>query len=153
MADVIPIPAAEADEIMQAVALAQRFHEAYERLAPKFGYKTRLASAVPWDEVPASNRHLMTAVCAEVLRQQPSPELRFHNQRVTAHTSAPASSSTSPSAATPATGEPVDGKPGPEDDGQPHDGDTEALPDGAADEGHAEGDCDTGKDGTGEHGA
>lgn len=44
-----------------------RFHEAYERLAPNYGYKTREASAVPWEKVPASNKALMRAVCAELL--------------------------------------------------------------------------------------
>lgn len=47
--------------------LAQRFHETYERLAPDFGYETRRESAVPWDDVPAGNKALMTAVCAELL--------------------------------------------------------------------------------------
>jgi hypothetical protein len=47
-------------------ALARQFHEAYERLAPAFGYETRKESAKPWDEVPENNRRLMTAVCAEV---------------------------------------------------------------------------------------
>jgi len=31
----------------QASELAQAFHEAYERLAPEFGYETRKESAVP----------------------------------------------------------------------------------------------------------
>lgn len=47
--------------------LAQAFHEAYERLAPQYGYETRRDSAVPWDQVPERNRRLMTAVCAELL--------------------------------------------------------------------------------------
>jgi len=47
--------------------LAKAFHEAYERLAPSFGYKTREASAVPWEDVPEANRRLMTAVCSEVV--------------------------------------------------------------------------------------
>lgn len=46
--------------------LAQRFHAAYERLAPQFGYKTRDASAVPWDCVPDNNKQLMIAVCDEI---------------------------------------------------------------------------------------
>jgi hypothetical protein len=50
-----------------AEAVARRFHEAYERLAPDFGYRTREASAKPWDEVPEQNRALMVAVCAELL--------------------------------------------------------------------------------------
>jgi len=52
---------------MTAERLARRFHETYERLAPSFGYETRKASAVPWDQVPENNRKLMTAVCAEIL--------------------------------------------------------------------------------------
>lgn len=47
--------------------LAQRFHEAYERLAPSYGYETRKDSAKPWSEVPEKNRNLMTAVCGEML--------------------------------------------------------------------------------------
>jgi hypothetical protein len=50
-----------------AEAVARRFHEAYERLAPDFGYRTREASAKPWNEVPEQNRALMIAVCAELL--------------------------------------------------------------------------------------
>lgn len=49
-----------------AEQVARLFHETYERLAPDFGYKTRTASAVPWDEVPGPNRSLMIAVAAEV---------------------------------------------------------------------------------------
>jgi hypothetical protein len=49
--------------------VARLFHEAYERLAPDFGYKTRKESAVPWEDVPEPNRSLMVAVAAEVLRQ------------------------------------------------------------------------------------
>jgi hypothetical protein len=47
--------------------LARQFHEAYERLAPSFGYETRPDSAVPWEKVPEKNRRLMTAVCGEVM--------------------------------------------------------------------------------------
>jgi len=47
--------------------LARLFHETYERLAPDFGYRTREASAKPWAEVPADNKALMIATCAEVL--------------------------------------------------------------------------------------
>ena len=46
--------------------LAKRFHEAYERLAPEFGYKTRDASAVPWADVPDNNKKLMIAVTDEI---------------------------------------------------------------------------------------
>ena len=49
-----------------AEALAQRFHETYERLAPSFGYETREASAKPWGDVPEQNRALMVAVCQEL---------------------------------------------------------------------------------------
>lgn len=55
-------PAAPAPE-----AAARLFHETYERLAPEFGYKTREASAKPWDQVPEQNRALMVATVREVL--------------------------------------------------------------------------------------
>jgi hypothetical protein len=48
------------------VVMARLFHEAYERLAPDFGYKTREDSAVPWHAVPEPNRSLMIATCREV---------------------------------------------------------------------------------------
>lgn len=54
---------------MMAEALAQLFHETYERLAPDFGYDTRKASAVPWEEVPEPNKSLMVAVAGEVITE------------------------------------------------------------------------------------
>jgi hypothetical protein len=56
--------AAEGDE--RLYFLARRFHEAYERLAPAHGYVTRPESAVPWENVPESNRNLMQAVVRDV---------------------------------------------------------------------------------------
>ncbi len=50
-----------------AERIAQRFHEAYERLAPRYGYETREASAKPWAEVPAQNKALMVATCRALL--------------------------------------------------------------------------------------
>jgi len=58
---------------MTPEALAQLFHETYERLAPSYQYETRRASAVPWVEVPEPNRSLMVAVAAEVLATLTSP--------------------------------------------------------------------------------
>jgi hypothetical protein len=49
--------------------LARYFHETYERLAPEFSYKTREASAVPWDDVPDNNKQLMIAVAERVIRR------------------------------------------------------------------------------------
>lgn len=48
---------------------ARRAHEAYERLAPTYGYRTREESAVPWRQVPVRNRRLMIAVQEELLRE------------------------------------------------------------------------------------
>lgn len=45
---------------------AELFHETYERLAPKHQYETRKASAVPWSDVPDSNKALMIEVAAVV---------------------------------------------------------------------------------------
>lgn len=50
--------------------IARRFHEAYEALAPEFGYRTREASRKPWEDVPEQNRNLMTAVVARLLADE-----------------------------------------------------------------------------------
>ena len=55
------------EKVDQAVVIARAFHETYERLAPQLSYATRPESAVPWDEVPATNRTLMVATVAELL--------------------------------------------------------------------------------------
>jgi hypothetical protein len=47
--------------------VARAFHDAYESLASSFGYKTRDASAVPWDDVPENNKALMIATVRNVL--------------------------------------------------------------------------------------
>jgi hypothetical protein len=47
--------------------VARAFHEAYEILAPHFGYSTRLDTRVEWDELPESNRDLMIATIRNVL--------------------------------------------------------------------------------------
>lgn len=57
-----------------AESVAKLFHEAYERLAPAFGYETREATRVPWEQVPERNKHLMIAATAEVLAMLFSPE-------------------------------------------------------------------------------
>ena len=56
--------------------VARAFHEAYERLAPSFGYETRTESAVPWEQVPNNNRALMTAVAAVVIPRIAARALR-----------------------------------------------------------------------------
>lgn len=50
-----------------AEGIAQRFHEAYEALAPEHGYRTREASSVPWAQVPAANKTLMVATVMRLL--------------------------------------------------------------------------------------
>lgn len=52
-----------------ALALAIRFHEIYERLAPSFGYETRPDTKVFDPE--SKNGKLMVAVCAEIIKEQP----------------------------------------------------------------------------------
>lgn len=61
-----PVPDAE--------SVAKLFHEAYERLAPAFGYETREATRVPWELVPERNKRLMIAATAEVLAMLFPPE-------------------------------------------------------------------------------
>ena len=56
----------------EPVALAMRFHEAYERLAPSFGYETRDSTKEFNPDSP--NGKLMIAVCAELYASQPKVE-------------------------------------------------------------------------------
>lgn len=56
------------DGLRDPETLARKFHEAYERLAPDFGYETRRDSAVPWEDVPEQNKALMIATVGEVAR-------------------------------------------------------------------------------------
>jgi hypothetical protein len=65
----------------QAETVAIAFHQAYEELAPQYGYRTREASAKPWDEVPEQNAALMVATAARLLEtgvisaaQEPHPD-------------------------------------------------------------------------------
>lgn len=51
--------------------LARRFHEAYERLAPSFGYETRAETREFDSESP--NGKLMIAVCGELFGSLPHP--------------------------------------------------------------------------------
>ncbi|MFJ9037990.1 hypothetical protein ACIRF8_15525 [Streptomyces sp. NPDC102406] len=52
-----------------AEAIAHRFHDAYEQLAPHHGYETREASRKPWSDVPDNNKNLMIAVVAQLLAE------------------------------------------------------------------------------------
>lgn len=49
--------------------IAESFHEAYERLAPDFGWVTRESTATRWDQIPEENRSLMIAVVEELLER------------------------------------------------------------------------------------
>ena len=51
---------------MNALILALKFHEIYERLAPQFGYETRTETRQFDPNSP--NGKLMIAVCGEILR-------------------------------------------------------------------------------------
>jgi hypothetical protein len=53
----------------RAEQIAREFHAEYEALAPLVGYRTRKASAVPWDEVPSGNRTLMMATVTRLLER------------------------------------------------------------------------------------
>ena len=46
--------------------IAKRFHYAYERLAPQYGYETRSESQTAWTHVPQANRELMIATVKSV---------------------------------------------------------------------------------------
>lgn len=74
-------PDVKEEEGADAVALAQLFHETYERLAPLHQYTTRKESAVAWADVPATNRNLMIAVCAEIIERQGWRQEEIQRQR------------------------------------------------------------------------
>lgn len=57
----------EVGEPNPAEQLARAFHEAYEELAPEYGYRTREASAVPWSRAPVRNRRLMIATAQRLI--------------------------------------------------------------------------------------
>lgn len=52
---------------MNAKQLAVLFHNTYEELAPKFGYKTR--DDTKYLDLNSPNGHLMIAVCGKILRE------------------------------------------------------------------------------------
>lgn len=54
-------------ELWRVDYVAQKFHEAYEALAPMYGYTTRSESSVPWEQVPDANKMLMRAVVTQLL--------------------------------------------------------------------------------------
>lgn len=54
----------------RAEEIAQRFHEAYEEMAPLHGYETRESSRKPWSEVPENNKSLMIAVVERLLERE-----------------------------------------------------------------------------------
>lgn len=67
---------------IRAEPIAQAFHEAYERLAPRYGYKTREATAVPWDDVPLDNKNLMRAVVNELIDHRIVVPYSTYNEKI-----------------------------------------------------------------------
>jgi hypothetical protein len=51
----------------QIERITRAFHEAYESLAPEYGYRTREASAKPWADVPENNKALMRATVGTLI--------------------------------------------------------------------------------------
>lgn len=55
------------DHESAAEYLARQFHEAYENMAPGYGYEIRKETAKLWADVPENNKLLMVAVVKEVM--------------------------------------------------------------------------------------
>jgi hypothetical protein len=55
-------------ETLEEVELAVLFHNTYEKLAPSFGYETRVDTKL--FETTTSNGMLMIAVCKEIIKWQ-----------------------------------------------------------------------------------
>lgn len=49
--------------------IAREFHDAYERLAPQFGWNTQQVSKTVWEALPENQRRLMVATVAELLER------------------------------------------------------------------------------------
>ena len=64
-----------AQQTLEEVELAILFHNTYERLAPSFGYETRLDTKSFETNTP--NGMLMIAVCKEIIKWQ---EQKMHKQ-------------------------------------------------------------------------
>lgn len=47
--------------------IAEQFHYTYEALAPSFGWSTQAASRTSWEDLPATNKALMTATISALL--------------------------------------------------------------------------------------
>ena len=63
--------------------LARKFHETYERLAPKFGYVTRKETR-EFDPTSPNGR-LMIAVCGELLNEHDALKRELEGARKLAH--------------------------------------------------------------------
>jgi hypothetical protein len=61
-------------EYFPALALAKRFHEVYERLAPLHGYTTRESTRE--FNPDSANGKLMVAVCREIMKDSPAHETK-----------------------------------------------------------------------------
>jgi hypothetical protein len=61
------MPPQDPNYLKPAEQLAKAFHERYEELAPQYGYRTREASAVPWEEVPMANKAVMIATAQRLI--------------------------------------------------------------------------------------
>lgn len=63
----------------EGLAIAFKFHEAYERLAPSFGYETRLDTKA--FDPDSANGRLMIAVCSEVTAELHADRDRLLTER------------------------------------------------------------------------
>ncbi len=54
---------------MSPEAIARRFHEVYEELAPVYGWQTQERSAVPWDDVPPENKRVMVKTVTRLIHE------------------------------------------------------------------------------------
>ena len=49
------------------IAVAMAFHNVYEDLAVDYSWNTQQDCKVPWEGLPANNRHLMVATIAKLV--------------------------------------------------------------------------------------
>lgn len=55
--------------IWNSEELAKFFHDEYDKLAPRYGWRTQISTQVTFDQLPDNNRALMVAVCEQVVEE------------------------------------------------------------------------------------
>lgn len=59
----------EIDPLVNPIYLAKLFHDVYEKIAKKEGWKTQESTQVEFHELPKDNQRTMVRTCNEIMKQ------------------------------------------------------------------------------------